>query len=278
MIRARAHPYVSIVPIAALFAVGGDVVPAAAQTRDPAVTEFRLVSDLLSTSSLWVNPAGLGFHTRRSSLMGNLTWDRPEDGDWSLGQYLIGVAADIVGFGYEHDEFQSGAFSQGDAYTLALGVASRDAAIGVSRTWRTVGESQGSWVVGFGFVKPTAAIGLVWRDIGSPTVRDTVRDKRLIGAVTAQPSRGPVILEAELDYNLKDKGLRVFRVGAGMTLKGKLRARGLLGWDGDGKFVGFVISGDLRLGKSTAWGAAGLDAGGDAGNGNLGLDFTHQRR
>jgi hypothetical protein len=119
---------------------------------------------------------------------------------------------------------------------------------------------------------------LVWRDIGSPTVRDTVRDKRLIGAVTAQPSQGRVILEAELDYNLNDKSLRVFRVGAGLTFKSKLRARGLLGWDGDGDFVGLVISGDLRLGRATAWGAAGLDAGGDLGNANLGLDFTHQRR
>lgn len=278
MIRAQARPYVSTVPIAALFAVGAAVVPAAAQTRDPAVSEFRLVSDLISTSSLWVNPAGLGFHTRRSSLMGNLTWDRPKDGDWSLGQYLIGVGADIVGFGYEHDEFQSGAFSQGDAYTVALGVAAREAAIGASRTWRTVGESQGSWVVGVGYVKPAAAVGLVWRDIGSPAVRDTVRDERLIGAVTAQPSRGPFILEAELDYNVNDKSLRVFRVGAGLTLRGKFRAQGLLGWDGDGDFVGFVISGDLRLGRATAWGAAGLDAGGDAGNANLGLDFTHQRR
>ena len=253
-----------------------DVAPVSAQTREPDVNNYRLVSDLTHAMVMWVNPAGLGLTRRRTSLMGHVTWERPEDRDWALAQYMVGFQARIIGFGYHHDEFSGRGFSQGDAYTLAAGIGRTNTSFGVSRTWYTVGESEGSWVLGAGTTSQTAVVGLVWRDIGSPQVRDSVRAERLIAAVTLRPSASPLTVSAEMDLLLDGKDLRVFRVGGGLTLMRKVRAQALIGWDGDGDFQGFVISAQLRMSEGTAVGAARLDAGGDAGAGSLGIDFSRQ--
>lgn len=272
MTRPAMTLFFALLSVAVIF----DFAPASAQTRDPELDNYRLVSDLNHGMVMWVNPAGLGMTPRRSTLMGHVTWERPEDGDWGLAQYMVGFQARIVGFGYHHDEFSGRGFSQGDAYTLAAGLGRANTSFGVSRTWYTVGETEGSWVLGAGLTSQTAVVGVVWRDIGSPQVRDSVRAERLIAAVTVRPSASPLTVSGEIDYLLEGSDLRVFRIGGGWTFMEKLRAQALIGWDGDGDFQGFVISAQLRLDEATAVGAARLDAGGDAGSGSLGVEFSRQ--
>jgi hypothetical protein len=103
------------------------------QTRDPEPAAYSFVSGTGHGAALWVNPGAAGFN-RAVYLLGHMTWDRPEGGEWLTGQYTVGFHSRIIAFGYRHDEFQPG--GQGDAYTASLGVARGRNGIGVSRTGR----------------------------------------------------------------------------------------------------------------------------------------------
>ncbi len=262
---------------------------AVAQTRDPALSAYRFVSDLGFGSGVWVNPAASGFNRRTNRLLGHATWDRPEDQGWSLGQYLISLQWSIVGFGYRHDEFEelAGSFSQGDAYTLSGGFATSRSGIGVSRTWRTVGPAEGSWEIGWLLLSPQITAGLVWRDIGSPDVRGTKRPERVVGGLTyvAVPERLHLSLQA--DFLTGDGEFDAFRVGGRYTLLRRtlgavrlLDAVVLADWGGDGDFQGFALGVMLRHGAGLAAGVGELDSGGDLRGASLGVDFetTPQRR
>ena len=264
----------------ALFFMGAALISSAAsagaQTRDPEAMTFTLVSEYGPPIALFVNPAVVGIMRHRTSFMGQMTWDRPKDGKFKLGQYLAGLQAKMFGFGYQHDDFAPGhAFAQGDVYTVVMGGGRGNAGFGGSFTWRTVGDSDPSWVLGSGYATRTTSLGFVWRDIGSPVVRDTVRESRIISGLTVKPSEGRFTLSAELDYSTQRSKIRTLRFGGGLAAARKFRFQALLGWDGDGNFLGFLLSGRMRLGKEgAAFGAAKLDSGGDAGSGTLGLDFT----
>jgi hypothetical protein len=261
---------------------------AVAQTRDPALQAYRFVSDLGFSSGIWVNPAASGFN-RVNRLLGHASWDRPEDEGWSLGQYLISLQWSIIGFGYRHDEFDeaAGAFSQGDAYTLSAGFATSRSGLGFSRTWRTVGPSDGSWEIGWILASPQVTAGLVWRDIGSPDVRGTRRPERVVGGLTyvALPDRLRLSLQA--DFLTGDGEFDAIRVGGRYTFfrgtRGAIRlldAVALADWDGDGDFQSLALGVMVRHGSGLAAGVGELDSGGDLRGASLGVDFetTPQRR
>ncbi len=261
---------------------------AVAQTRDPALHTYRFVSDLGYASGVWVNPAASGFN-RVNRLLGHATWNRPEGEGWSLGQFLISLQWSIIGFGYRHDEFDEleGTFSQGDAYTVSAGFATARSGLGVSRTWRTVGPAEGSWEIGWMLASPQVTAGLVWRDIGTPTVRGIRRRERVVGGLTyvAVPDRFQISLQS--DYLTRAGDFDAFRVGGRYTLVrrtlGAIRlvdALVLADWDGDGDFQAFAIGLMVRHGSGQAAGVGLLESGGDVRGANLGIDFetTPQRR
>ncbi len=254
---------------------------AIAQTRDPALHAYRFVSDFGFASGVWVNPAASGFN-RVNRLLGHATWDRPEGDGWSLGQYLISLQWSIIGFGYRHDEFEeaAGGFSQGDAYTLAAGFATSQSGIGFSRTWRTVGPAEGSWEIGWLIASPQVTVGLVWRDIGTPTVRGIRRRERVVGGLTyvAIPDRFRISLQS--DFLTRAGDFDAFRVGGRYTLVRRtlgairlLDALVLADWDGDGDFQGFAIGLMVRHRSGLAAGVGELDSGGDLRGASLGIDF-----
>jgi hypothetical protein len=278
-VRARAASSL-IFPLGLSLALTQAVRPAAAQTREPEAQAYSFVSELGGPAALWVNPGAAHFD-RPSRLSGHISVDRPEDGDWSLGQYMLGVQAGYVSFGYRHDEFDMpGGYSQGDAYRIVVGLAARAVGLGVSRTWQTVGEADSSWELGWLYASASGlTAGLVWRDIGSPAVRDTVQYERLIGAFTFRPRRGPFAISLQADYRPDGGEFRAFRVGGRFAFLELLDGFALAEWDGAGDFEGFRIGLMLRHQTATATAAAGLDAAGDArtASAGLALDSPHRR-
>jgi hypothetical protein len=268
-VHARTH---LITGLALLLAAG----PALGQTRDPEPGAYSFVSGTGHGAALWVNPGAAGFN-QAVYLVGHMTWDRPEDSDWSTGQYTVGILSRVIAFGYRHDDFQPG--GQGDAYTLALGLARVSNGIGVSRTWRTVGDAKGSWEIGYvNHGISGVSLGLVWRDIGSPTVRDTVRYERLIGAVTYRPPTTPVSVSAQGNYRLDGGRFDGFRIGGSVLILGSLDTFALAEWDGEGDFMVFRLGATLGSGGAKLFAGAGLDSGGNARTTSAGLSYRSQQR
>jgi hypothetical protein len=205
-----------------------------------------------------------------------MTWDRPEAGDWSTGQYAVGLHSRVIAFGYRHDEFQPG--GQGDAYTAVLGLARGRSGFGVSRTWRAVGDVEGSWEVGYVNHGITGvSLGLVWSDIGSPTVRDTVRYERLIAAVSYRPPTATVSVSAQGDYRLDGGRFNGFRIGGSFMILGSLDSFALAEWDGAGDFVAFRLGATLGGDRAKLFGGAGLDSDGNARTTSAGLSYRSER-
>ena len=246
--------------------------PSAAQDREPELQAYTFVSQAGFAGAIWDNPAAGGFN-RMTRLVGAITFDRPEAGDWEAGQYSVGLQSGAISFGYRHDEFSGmEGFAQGDAYTVAAGIGQGASAIGVSRTWRSVGPSDGSWEIGT-IARSASGIsaGFVWRDIGSPDVRGVRRRERLIGALTYRGQNSPFAVSLQADYEKDGGRFRALRIGGNYLLAGTVNALALAQWDGDGDFDGFRIGALIRLGKTLGLGGAGLSAGGDARTASAGL-------
>jgi hypothetical protein len=248
--------------------------PAAAQWRAPEVQNYRFVSDIGTGAGLWVNPGAAGFNGM-ARLLGNVTFDRPEDdGGWSTAQYMVGLQWKVVALGYQHDDFQpqDGGYAQGDSYILAAGLAQGRNGIGVARTWRGVGPSEGSWEVGWvSFAGSGISAGLVWRDIGSPTVRDTTLREHVVGAVSFRPQGSTFAISLQGDYQTDGGDFRAFRIGGTVGLLNSLLALALAEWDGDGDFEGFRLGIAVGHKSSVITAGAGLASSGDVRTANLGL-------
>ncbi len=258
--------------------------PAPAQVREPVVQDWAFVSERGFASAIWVNPGASAFN-QPIHLVGHLTWDRPEGEGWTLGQYLLGLQHGVLAFGYRHDEFNTGVgFAQGDAYTLAAGLPYGRNGFGVSRTWRTVGETEGSWAIGWLYRAERGSTGLVWRDIGSPEVRGTKRPERLIGAISIRPG-SQFQFSAQADYQTDGSDFRAFRLGAAFTIMqggqgflSSLRAFALSEWEGDGDFGRFFLGLTSRRGSLTTVALGELDSSADVRSGSVGGDLQAARR
>lgn len=263
-------------PIVALFCAAS-LSPAAAaiaQTRAPEIRNYTFVTEIGGAAGLWVNPGAAGFNPT-TRINGFLTFDRPKGEGWSVGQYSVGLQPKVLGFGYRHDEFSDPAgHPQGDAYTVALGLARGSDGFGVARTWRTVSDADGSWDIGYVHHQdPGVSVGMVWRDIGSPVVRGIVRRETLVGAVTLVPNVGRFSLSLQADYRTDGGDFAAFRIGGTFSPIGSLDALALAQWNGDGDFDGLRIGVVIRGQKSTVLGGAGLNAGGDARTASIGADL-----
>ncbi len=240
--------------------------PLAGQIREPEVQTYSFVSETPNVYGFWVNP-GAPSVSGRSWIAGHVTFDRPANGGgWSTSQYMLSFQAGPLGFGYRHDEFDDpNGFAQGDAYTVALGLHTASSGLGLSRTWRTVGPTEGSWEIGWvGRSASGVSFGLVWRDIGSPEVRDTTRRERLIAGLTYRPPLHAFSLSAQMDYRRKGSSFRAFRIGGSFRLALPVEAIALAEWDGDGDFRSFRIGAVIKPKTATLTAGAGLDSGGDA--------------
>jgi hypothetical protein len=265
----KAIPFILGLP---LLAAAGS---AAAQVRAPEPQAYRFVTEIGGGSGLWVNPGGAGFN-QMTRLLGNITFDRPEDGDWSTAQYMAGLQWKIAGFGYQHDDFaeSEGGYAQGDSYVLAVGFASGRNGFGVSRTWRNVGPADGSFEIGWlSYGASGVSIGLVWRDIGSPVVRDSTLYEHVVGGVTFRPSETRFSFSLQGEYQTDGSDFRAFRIGGAVGLLQNLAVQALGEWNGEGDFKGFRLFMAMGHKLTVGTAGAGLDSGGDARTAHLGLSI-----
>jgi hypothetical protein len=119
---------------------------------------------------------------------------------------------------------------------------------------------------------------LVWRDIGSPEVRDTVRDSRVIGGLTIRPDAGAVSISGEADWFRGRGEFRAFRFGGTWRAAAAAELMGLLAWNGDGDFEAIWLGVRVPLGAGAATGAAQLDSNLDARRASVGLRWVDPER
>ena len=95
----------------------------------------------------------------------------------------------------------------------------------MTRRWNEGG--QGAWDVALrGWVATPLGVSLVWRNIGSPVVRDTVYRDSFVPAATLRLLGGRFLAGAEADVSSGLGSLREVRAGLTITLLRRLRVSG----------------------------------------------------
>lgn len=194
---------------------------AAAQLYPAQPARYLLTTDVSDARALWVNPAGLvrGFG---AGLGGDATLDRMS-GALRLAQFGLLLQSRNLAFGWNHNRYPGGFAA--NRYALALALGDEALSVGATRHWYRGGLSTGAWDVAVrARATPALDVSVVWRQIGSPLVRDTVLRRWPASII---PAAGVLLfggrlhasVEAELETGLSD--VREVRAGAVLAL----------GWD-----------------------------------------------
>jgi hypothetical protein len=118
---------------------------------------------------VWVNPAGLA-RRAQASLGADLTAERT-GGTLRLAQYGLSVMSRNLAFGWKHDRYPGG--SGTNTFVAGIGLGDEQFSGGTAHRWNQRGE--GAWDVALrGRATSTLDLSVVWRNIGSPIVRDSV--------------------------------------------------------------------------------------------------------
>ena len=252
---------------AALAMAAAGARPAAAQLYPALAQRYLLTTDVRDERAIWVNPAGLA---RRigASLAADVTAER-DAGARRVAQFGVSFLSRNLGFGWKRDRYPGGT----GASTYAVGAGMGDDALsaGVLRRWNQGG--QGSWDFALrGHATATLDLSLVWRDVGSPLVRDTVYRSRFVPAAGLRLAGGRFLAGVEEDVSPGLGALGQVRAGATLALgpvvvsvrgafAGSAAGRGLaiaIGLEGAsyrGDLVGLVPSGPGGLRTIGASGA-----------------------
>lgn len=209
----------------ALRAVAGSLVwvvacpwQAAAQRYAAQPARYLLTTNVSDARALWVNPAAL-MRGLEASLGGDATLDRT-GGALRLAQFGLSIQSRNLGFGWSHNRYPGG-FSAND-YALALALGDEALSVGATRHWFRGGLSTGSWDVAIrARVTPALEVSFVWRDIGSPIVRDTALPEWPTSIIPAAGlllfgGRLHASMEAQVEADLS--GVREVRAGAVLAL------------------------------------------------------------
>lgn len=150
----------------------------AAQSVPNQSQRYLLVSDVSDGRALWVNPAGLA--RRPEASFGVFASGEELSGKLRLAQYGIQLSSRGIAFGWQHDEFRDGRGA--GLYVLSAGVGDARLGVGGSRRWyRTSFNPGSSWDLGLhAAALPFVDVAAAWRDIGSPTVGDSILEESLL--------------------------------------------------------------------------------------------------
>jgi hypothetical protein len=184
---------------------------ATAQLYLPLPQRYLLTTDASDGRAVWVNPAGLARRVEASLGLDATVERRP--GSTRLSQFGATVRSRNLAFGWTHDAYGSGSA----ANNLALGVGLGDArlSIGVTRLWYGGPGGDKAWDMAVR-ARATALLdlSLVWRNVGSPTVREITYDASIIPAAALHLLEGRVVAGAEWDLASGLDALREVRLGA----------------------------------------------------------------
>jgi hypothetical protein len=252
---------------AALVMAAAGVRPAAAQLYPALAQRYLLTTDVRDERAIWVNPAGLARRVE-ASLAADVSAER-DVGTLRVVQYGISFMSRNLGFGWKRDRYPGGAGAS--TYAVAAGMGDDALGAGVLRRWNQGGE--GSWDLALrGHATGTIDLSLVWRDIGSPVVRDTVYRSRLVPAAGLRLAGGRFLAGVEEDVAPNLRSLGQLRAGATLALgpivvsvrgafagaaaeRGFALAIGLEGASYHGALVGLVPSGSAGIRTIGASGA-----------------------
>jgi hypothetical protein len=150
----------------------------AAQSVPGQAQHYLSVADVIDGRAVWVNPAGLA--RRPEASFGVFASGEELSGNLRLAQYGLQVASRGIAFGWQHDDLRDG--RRAGLYVLSAGLGDARLGVGGSRRWyRTSFNPGSSWDLGLhATALPFVDVAAVWRDIGSPTVGDSILEESLI--------------------------------------------------------------------------------------------------
>jgi len=178
----------------------------------PALPQRHLLTtDAFDGRAVWVNPAGLARRIE-ASLGADATVER-RSGSTRLAQFGATVRSRNLAFAWIHDRYPGG--SGANNFALGLGLGDEALSLGVTRRWYGGPRGDQAWdVAARGRVTPLLGLSLVWRNAGSPTVRDTPYRASVIPAAAFHLLEGRVVAGIEGDLATNLGKLNEIRAGA----------------------------------------------------------------
>jgi hypothetical protein len=172
---------------------------------------YLLTTDAFDGRAVWVNPAGLARRVE-ASLGADATVER-RPGSTRLAQFGASVRSRNLAFAWIRDRYPGG--SGANTFALGVGLGDETLSLGATRRWYGGPGGDKAWdIAARGRLTPLLDASLVWRNAGSPTVRDSVYGASIIPAVAFHLLEGRVVAGIEGDLATDLHALREIRAGA----------------------------------------------------------------
>jgi hypothetical protein len=183
---------------------------ATAQLYPALPQRYLLTTDALDGRAVWVNPAGLARRVE-ASLGADATVERLP-GSTRLAQFGASVRSRNLAFAWVHDRYPGS--SGANNFALGVGLGDEALSLGATRRWYGGPRGDKAWDLAVrGRVTPLLNLSLVWRNAGSPTVRDTIYGASVIPAAAFHLLEGRLVAGIEGDLATDLHRFREIRSG-----------------------------------------------------------------
>jgi hypothetical protein len=184
---------------------------AAAQLYRPLPQRYLLTTDVFDGRAVWVNPAGLA--RRFEASIGADATVEHRAGSTRLSQYGVTVRSRNLAVGWLHDRYPGA--SGANNFAFGVGLGDEGLSLGATRLWYGGPRGDKAWdIAARGRLTRTFDVSVVWRNAGSPAVRDTSYGASIIPAVALHLLEGRIVAGAEWDLATDLHALQEVRVGA----------------------------------------------------------------
>lgn len=196
---------------------------AAAQFFPAQPAGYLLTTDASDGRALWVNPAGLVRRTE-ASVGADLAIERSPL-DTRVSQFGLFAASRNLAFGWSHNRLPAGASAGGNlperaanVYAIGLGLGDPVFSAGAAKRWYRGDARSSAWDVATRVaVSPRLDLSVVWRDIGSPVVAETMLEETLVPAALLSLLGGR--LRAGVDWLVSTDGWSTREIRTGWTVR-----------------------------------------------------------
>lgn len=204
-------------------AAGAPLGAAAAQFFPAQPAGYLLTTDASDARALWVNPAGL-VRRLEAGVGADVAIERTPL-DTRVSQYGLVAASRYLAFGWSHNRLPAGASAGGNlpertanVFTVGLGLGDSVFSAGAAKRWYRGDARASAWDVAARVaVSRRLDASVVWRDIGSPIVADTMLEETLVPAVALSFFRGRLRVGAE--WHVATGGWKAREVRTGWTIR-----------------------------------------------------------
>ena len=184
---------------------------AAAQLYPALPQRYLLTTDAFDGRAVWVNPAGLARRVE-ASLGADATIER-RSGSTHLAQFGASVRSRNLAFAWVHDRYTGG--SGANNFALGVGLGDEALSLGATRRWYGGPSGDKAWDLAVrARLTPLLDLSLVWRNAGSPTVRNIPYGASIIPAAGFHLLEGRIVAGIEGDLTTTLGKLNEIRAGA----------------------------------------------------------------